>query len=397
MTSKKLKILILTFYYKPDISAGSFRMEGFVEALSKKIKDKKNIEIDILTSMPNRYGNFQSNIKHYENITDNIKIRRINIFKHKNRLLTRAASFLKYFINVLYISKKNDYDIIFSTSSLLFTGFLGALTAKIKHAELYLDIRDIFTDSIKDMLPNYILFFLMPILKIIEKFTIRRADKINLVSRGFYEYFKDRFPEKSFSFFTNGIDKEFIGVNFEKTKRNEKKIITYIGNIGEGQGLHKIIPYIAKNMERKYLFQIIGDGGGLNALKENLKKMDSSNVILYKPVTREKLIEFYKQSDYLFLHLNDYEAFKKVLPSKIFEYAAVQKPIIAGVSGFCRRFIETHINNHMIFKPCDPDDFIEKFKNSEFSEKIERKEFIEKFQRDKIMNLMAEDFLSLIK
>ena len=32
---KKLKILILTFYYKPDISAGSFKIQALVKELSK--------------------------------------------------------------------------------------------------------------------------------------------------------------------------------------------------------------------------------------------------------------------------------------------------------------------------------------------------------------------------
>ena len=42
---------------------------------------------------------------------------------------------------------------------------------------------------------------------------------------------------------------------------------------------------------------------------------------LINPVSRDELRIFYDQSDFLFLHLNDYQAFRKVLPSKIFELA----------------------------------------------------------------------------
>ena len=47
----------------------------------------------------------------------------------------------------------------------------------------------------------------------------------------------------------------------------------------------------------------------------------------------------YDKASILFLHLNDYEAFYKVLPSKIFEYATTGKPIIAGVNGFAKDVI----------------------------------------------------------
>ena len=58
-----------------------------------------------------------------------------------------------------------------------------------------------------------------------------------------------------------------------------------------------------------------------------------NNVNLITPVNRNELIKYYQGSGFLFLHLNDYEAFKKVLPSKIFECGATKKPVIAGVDG----------------------------------------------------------------
>ena len=67
------------------------------------------------------------------------------------------------------------------------------------------------------------------------------------------------------------------------------------------------------------------------------------NVILKDPVSRFELKSIYNTADYLFLHLNDYSAFKKVLPSKIFELATYPKTIIAGVSGYSADFIKKEI------------------------------------------------------
>ena len=46
---------------------------------------------------------------------------------------------------------------------------------------------------------------------------------------------------------------------------------------------------------------------------------------------QHELLNYYNQANILFLHLNSIKAFEKVLPSKIFEYAASNKPILAGV------------------------------------------------------------------
>jgi len=50
------------------------------------------------------------------------------------------------------------------------------------------------------------------------------------------------------------------------------------------------------------------------------------------PANRFKLITNYLKSHILVLHLNDYPAIKIVLPSKIFEYVVIGKPVWAGVS-----------------------------------------------------------------
>ena len=60
------------------------------------------------------------------------------------------------------------------------------------------------------------------------------------------------------------------------------------------------------------------------------------------------------------MHLNDYPAFKKVIPSKIFELSCFNKPILAGVSGYAAEFIKSEIPDTYVFKPCDEKDMLDK-------------------------------------
>ena len=386
-----MKILILTFYYEPDLCAGSFRSSAFINALRPLLND--NDSVDVITTMPNRYKTFRREADPVE-VNGNINIIRTELPPHKSGFFDQARAFFTYFVRTIKYTKGRDYDVVFATSSRLFTAFLGAVIARMKGARLYLDIRDIFTDTMKSLLSPPVSWIVLPIFLLVERFTVSKADKVNLVSEGFRGYFKNIAPEKEYLFFTNGIDEEFVGVSFEKEMSTEKKIVTYAGNIGQGQGLEKIIPPIAKMTENECEFRIIGDGGMRSVLEENLKKQGVTNVVLYNPVGREELMKFYRQSDYLFLHLNDCAAFEKVLPSKIFEYAATGKPIIAGVSGFAEKFVRENVENAAVFKPCDHEDFLSKFKLLS-SEGQSRGEFIKHNTSAFIMRQMARDFMGI--
>ena len=51
----------------------------------------------------------------------------------------------------------------------------------------------------------------MPLLKYIERKTFSYANHINLISGGFKDYFK-KFNKPKFSFYSNGIDEEFLKI-----------------------------------------------------------------------------------------------------------------------------------------------------------------------------------------
>ena len=395
-----MKILFLTFYYPPDLCAGSFRSHALIKAIQNK---NKNIKIDILTTMPNRYTSHNKKLKNLKYIEDNnnLTIYRIKLPLHKSGMFDQAISFMIFFIQVLKIIRKNDYDIVFASSSRLMTAFLGSVISRIKNVSLYLDIRDLFSDTLKDLLSPKINFFLMPIIKLIEYFSFIRATKINIVSKGFKTHVESILNNNNISFYTNGIDEIFLqNNNFIPKKNNFKNlpIILYAGNIGEGQGLHNIIPQVAKLMENKIQFIILGDGGAKNKLINSLAKHSIKNVKIINPVPQINLIDYYNNADILFLHLNAYKAFEKVLPSKIFEYSATNKPILAGVNGFASKFIKKEVQNSFVFAPCDEKEMIKKIKIILSNPiNIERKTFIKKYNRVKIMEEMAREVLSITK
>ncbi|MEZ8943715.1 glycosyltransferase family 4 protein [Vibrio sp. 10N.247.311.12] len=385
-----MKILVLSFYFKPDLCAGSFRTTALVEQL----KQQAGVEVDVVTTMPNRYASFNEGAKR-EEVDGNVRIRRIDLPSHESGMLDQIKSFKTFYQQVQKLVKREDYDLVFATSSRLFTAFLGARVAKSKKAPLYLDIRDIFVDTIKDVLPPKVVLVLKPILSAIEKYTFSSAKHINLVSKGFAGYFKARYSKANYSWFTNGIDREFLNLAIadnEAAPFEGSKRLVYAGNIGEGQGLHTVLPEFAKSVNKDIQISVIGDGSRKQQLVDSASGL--VNLELLPPVNRQKLIEEYLGADILFLHLNDYPAFEKVLPSKIFEYAATGKPILAGVSGYAAEFIKSEVSNAEVFYPGDHKGAVEALNKLELVH-TDRSVFIDKYTRANIMKDMSNSIIEL--
>lgn len=390
-----MNLLIISFFYKPDLSAGSFRTTALVESIEQKYP---SATIDIISTLPNRYNDFSEDCKRIE-YNGNVTIYRADVSTKFSGILGQIISFMLFFLFAFKLVVGKKYDLVYATSSRLMTAFLGALVATIKRAPLYLDIRDIFIDTVEDVFPKKMTVLVLPILSVIEKFTITKANKVNLVSRGFLPYFESKFKNKSYSFYTNGIDSIFLNNIVKKTPnidKNKTVSVIYAGNFGDGQGLHKIIPQLAKKLEDKASFQLIGNGGRKKELEEQLDKLNINNVEIIAPVNRIELLKFYENADVLFLHLNDYDAFKKVIPSKIFEYACYNKPIWGGLSGYVVDFLNDSMHGAYIFEPCNVDEAIKAFNNIDYDIKP-REKFIHLYTRSNIMNNLADDVMALIK
>ncbi len=386
------KILYLTFYFEPDLCAGSFRNSPLIKELAKQAEGKA--EIDVITTLPNRYNTFDVDAPQYEE-RGNCKIYRIAIPKHKSGMKDQINSFRTFYSETKRLVNGKNYDLVIASSSRLFTAYLGYSIAKKDHTPLYLDIRDIFTDTMKDVLQNRILKMgVLPVLDFIEKKVFNYASHINLISGGFKPYFL-KFKNVNYSTFPNGIDNVFLNLPLSKKRSGKIKIITYAGNIGEGQGLHKIVPQAAKLLGENFCFKLIGDGGAKHKLVEELERLDIKNVVFIPPIKRSELLEIYNDSDFLFIHLNDYDAFKKVLPSKVFELGAYDKPIVAGVAGFANKFIEEYISNKILFLPGDVESMVEQLNNYVYKNEV-RVKFIDKFKRDNINREMAASIISYL-
>jgi glycosyltransferase involved in cell wall biosynthesis len=393
---KGLRLLVLSFYYSPDLSAGSFRATALIKALRERAPPGTGI--DLVTTLPNRYGSFAPQAAQSESGAG-LEIRRIPLPAHKSDMYGQSHAFATFARGAIAAVAGRSYDLVFATSSRLMTAALGAWVASRTGARLYLDIRDIFVDTISQVLPAPAASIARTVLSPLESWTIGRADRVNLVSPGFEPYFRRRYGDRSFAAFTNGIDEEFLTAAAswpERAPREGSVTVVYAGNIGDGQGLHRILPQLAPALRGRARFVVIGDGGRRQALAEALARAGADNVELRRPLPRDELIRVYHDADVLLLHLGPQAAFEKVLPSKVFEYAAVGRPILAGVAGYPARFIREQIDNAAVFPPCDAAAAVQAFELLRLAD-CPRPAFVAKYGRARIAAAMADDVLAVAR
>ncbi|WDU63595.1 glycosyltransferase family 4 protein [Pseudomonas poae] len=385
-----MRVLLLSYYFPPDLSA--FRVEALVNALLTH--GGGDVEIDLVTTQPNRYPSYDAG----GDLTPpqpGLSISRIALPAPGLGVWGQAWGFAHYAYGVHKAVKGKQYDVIVATSSRLMTAALGASIARKKPTPLYLDIRDIFVDVLPELFPGVLGKCLARVFSRVEKITLKHATRVNLVSPGFLGYFAARYPHQHFSTHTNGVDDLFLQTPFypdRPSAPNSPLKIVYAGNIGAGQGLEKILPGLAEQLADTACFYVIGDGNTLRALSEALIERQIKNVELIAPMPRHRLIHYYQQADVLFLHLNSFQAFFKVIPSKLFEYAATGKPILAGLMGCPKAFTLSQIPNACVFAPADADAAVAALARLKLGA-TDRSAFIQRYSRNAIAQQMALEIL----
>ena len=343
----KITIISSTFY--PDIGPGAIRTTLMLDELIKL----PNLSITLITQEPNRYNDHLVD----DYLKKDYEYKNLKVIRHKNKKIfgiykSKIYSYVIFFLNTLFSSEGKNSDILWATSSRFFTLLLAYFFSFNKKTQLYLDVRDLFLHNISEIYHSRIIRLPILFLTYIEKKIVSKA-KINLISPGFNFYF-DKYKVPYTSYY-HGIPEIFYDHNYQISKKkkiwqNKSNKILYVGNIGEGQGLHIIVPDLAKQNPNLKI-TLIGDGKYRKHLLNKISKENLINIDLIKPLKQADLIKYYEETDFLFLNLNTYKSFKNVMPSKIYEYSIFQKPILYGTDGVSKDFISKNIDKSFFFEP----------------------------------------------
>ncbi|QKJ22286.1 glycosyltransferase family 4 protein [Poseidonibacter lekithochrous] len=361
-----MKILFITDNFTPEVNAPATRT---YEHLKEWIKDDL-IDITVLTCVPNFphgkvYEGYKNKLYQKENI-DGIEVIRIWSYMTSNSgFVKRVLDYTSFAAMAFFVGLFKKYDLIIATSPQFFTTWTAWGLSKIRRKPWLFELRDLWPESIKTvgaMKQGKVIEFLekieLSLYKDCDKvIAVTDAFKSNLISRGIDKDKIDVVTNGSNVdlFYPRIKDKEFLA----KLNLENKFIIGYIGTHGMAHSLDFIVKSISKIKDDSIHFLFIGDGAMKNTIVDLSQELKLGNITFLNPIRKEDVPKYLSICDVSLAPLKNEDNFKTVIPSKIFEASAMQKPTLLGVEGQAQEIIETY-NAGLCFEPENEIDFLKK-------------------------------------
>ncbi len=360
-----MKILFITDNFPPETNAPATRtFEHCKEWIAK------GAEVTIITCAPNfPHGNVYSGYKNKfyqkENI-EGIEVIRVWSYMSSNSgFVKRILDYVSFAFSSFMAGLFQKSDVIIATSPQFFTTWSASALSFFKRTPWIFELRDIWPESIRTvgaMKHDKII----DSLEKVELFLYRNSDKVVAVTDAFKTNLIGRgIPAEKIDVVTNGSNMDLFAPRpkdetlLASLNLSNKFIVGYIGTHGLAHSLDFIIRAIANINDTDIHFLFIGDGAMKEKIRTIAEELHLENVTFLDPVSKEEVPHYLSCVDISLAPLKKEDNFKTVIPSKIFEASAMQKPTLLGVQGQAQEILETY-DAGLCFEPENEEDFIAK-------------------------------------
>jgi glycosyltransferase involved in cell wall biosynthesis len=337
-----MRILFLSHYFPPEVNAPASRT---YEHCKQWVQDGH--EVTVVTCAPNHprgtvYEGYHNKLFQREE-KNGIQVIRIWTYVTANEgFLKRTLNYLSYMVAAVLVAPLlSKCDVVLSTSPQFFNGLAGYLVSRLKRVPWILEIRDLWPESIVAVgaITN------RPVIRSLESlemFAYRKADHLVVVTDAFKAHMLAKgISSKKVTVIKNGVDFSLyknpphghIDLSHELGLEG-KFVASYFGTHGMAHHLETVLEAAHELREWKdIVFLLVGDGAERRRLVTMRDEMKLSNVLMLDQQTKEKMPELWSLSSVSLVLLKKSALFTTVLPSKIFESMAMEKPVILGVEG----------------------------------------------------------------
>ncbi|ERM80684.1 hypothetical protein P872_21510 [Rhodonellum psychrophilum GCM71 = DSM 17998] len=396
-----MKILFLTDNFPPEINAPANRT---FEHCREWVRN--GAEVTVITCVPNFpkgrvFGGYENKL-YQEEVMEGIRVIRVWSYISANSgFLRRTLDYVSYGVMSFLFGLFIKTDLIIGTSPQFFTAVSAWQLSFFKRKKWVMEVRDLWPESIIAVgaTKNE---RLIAFLESIEMRMYHSADKLVVVTDTFKKKIAERgIPHQKIQVLKNGVDlskyKPFPkDASLVTHHRLEGKFVfSYIGTHGLAHGLEFIIDSIKhiKETHPDIVFLFVGDGANKEKLLEKAESEEISNAIFVDSVPKDQVLDYLNLMDIALVNLIKSDTFLTVIPSKIFEAAAVEKPILLGLGGETKLIIEKY-GAGICFEPEDRSSFLAAVLKL-YEEKCDLDAYIngcrllaKDFERNKIANQM---------
>ena len=341
-----MHVLLITQYFPPEIGAAATRWGDYVQILIQK-----GHRVTVLCEMPNYpLGSYFPGYKRQwvkrEKVSPDLTIIRSFAWaNNRSSAIKKLGHYLIFMLSGLINAfKLKNYDVLIISSPPLFVGVIGAIISKIKSIHFIIDIRDLWPESVivlGEVKSNWII----NLGKKLESFIYSTTKGYIFSVPGFKKHFTNHYPAqltKPMINLINGVSNTFFDLAQKYDRIPEKRFtVLYSGNMGLAQGLESVIK--AADILQKYPidFKFVGSGVKRKELITKAEKLGLKNVVFLPVQKKEELIKLIKKASVCLVPLKNDPLFRNAIPSKMFEYMACGRPVIASISGEVEKILNS--------------------------------------------------------
>jgi len=344
-------ILFLSHYFVPENNAPAARVYGMAREWARL-----GHRVTVLTGAPNVpagvvYEGYRNRL-YQEEWIDGIRTTRVWTYLAANRgRVRRGLNFLSYMAaaGAAGSALRPRADVVIATSPQFFAGWAGVPVSRAHGAPFVLEIRDIWPDSITAV-GALKQGRVVRALEELERALYDAADHIVAVGEGYRQnIIRKGVPAAKIDVVTNGVDADLFTPRPADAALRERLglkpdafVVTFAGTIGMASGLEVALG-AARRLKQQgrddVAFLLIGDGAVRADLEAQARGQGLDNVVFTGLVARAGLPDYLASSDACLVHFRKQELFSTILPSKFFEDAAMEKPILLGFEGDARAML----------------------------------------------------------
>ena len=355
-----MKILYFHQYFTTPALGGGLRSYEFAQALIRK-----GHQVTIVCGGADERFNLPQISNNYNRgIVDGIHVIQIRVnSQNVDGIRKRAKDFIKFGFLGIKIAFKEDYDLLFATSTPLTAGIPGIFAKyfRRKPFKFVFEVRDLWPELPKALgMKNPFMLWGMDIL---EKVSYNKSDACIGLSPGICEGVKRRAPENHpITLIPNGADLSLFVRNKESKYHingvsDTDVVAVFTGAHGVANGLDAVLD-MAKVLQERNVENIkivlVGKGRMRPHLMARKAKEKINNCIFLDQVGKYELSEIMSRADMGLMVLKNIPAFYYgTSPNKFFDYISASLPIVNNYPGWLAELI-TENNCGLAVEPDDP-------------------------------------------
>lgn len=334
-----MRVLVFSQYFAPEVTASRVRVQAFAQGLAER-----GHEVEVICEVPNHpdgvvhrgYGDAllvdRRQLDGYE--VAYVRVRTSAVKSTRNRLLlygTYAAS-----AAIVGIGSRRP-DVILASSPPLPVGAAAALVAKRHRVPWVFDVRDLWPEAavvLGELRGNRTI----AAAERLERRLYRSAAAIITVTRPFVEVIAAQVDRRKVNLLANGTTRLWMDAGAAEADRRgaafPDDVFTwmYAGNLGIAQGLATAIE-AARLLGDGFRLVLLGGGPQKEKLVAASAALAPGAVEFRDTVQPAEAARQLRAADALLVSLDAQPELAKFVPSKLFDYCALGRPVIVAASG----------------------------------------------------------------